>query len=117
MTQDPDAGIRLVMEGALTMRTADTVRATLRQAIDAPRSDSSADGSVAGILIDCTAATEIDLTFIQLLIASRVSADRMNIELTLATPPAGALLDTLTRGGFQVVGDHRTGTIPGFWFD
>jgi hypothetical protein len=117
MTQSIDAVVRLVLEGALTMRTADTVRATLRQALDEPPAAATAGGSIAGVLIDCTTATEIDLTFIQLLIACRISADAMNKSLALAAAPDGALLDTLTRGGFQAVCDGGTGKVPAYWFE
>ena len=101
MTQDTAAEVRLVFGGALTMHTVDTVHATLREAIERPCSPTGVP--VTAISIDCVAASEIDLTFIQLLIATRLSAGRRDKTVRLAAAPDGALLDTLTRGGFQVV--------------
>lgn len=112
MTQDTVAGIRLNLEGALSIRTVETIHVTLREAIEPPF-----DVSNAAIAIDCSAATEIDLAFIQLLIATRISAQRLGKAVTLAECPDGALLDTLTRGGFQIVCESGTGEIPAFWFE
>jgi ABC-type transporter Mla MlaB component len=105
MTHDAATGARLVLEGALTVRTVDIVQATLRQAIEAPPAFADGDNPIS---IDCAASEEIDLTFILLLIASRISAHRRNKAVHLATPPDGTLLDTLTRGGFQVVRENST---------
>jgi hypothetical protein len=98
------------------MRTVETVRAILREAT-APL----AAVRNGGLLIDCSAATEIDLTFVQLLVATRVSAQRLGGTVSLAPAPDGALLDTLTRGGFRVAcdanGDDAVGKAAGFWFE
>jgi hypothetical protein len=120
MIQDTAGAVHIVFEGALTMRTVDTVHATLREAIELPPPPagiSIASISIASVSIDCAAATEIDLTFIQLLIATRVSAYRLDKAVNLTAAPDGALLDTLTRGGFQVVRESGAGTNPGFWFE
>jgi ABC-type transporter Mla MlaB component len=108
MPQDTAVCLQLVLDGALTMRTAEPVRAALRAAIEPPSGVTHA-----GIAIDCTAATEIDLTCIQLLIATRLSARPLGVAVSLAQYPDGVLLDTLTRGGFRVV--PETGG-DGFWF-
>jgi hypothetical protein len=107
MPQDTEANVQLAFDGALTMRTVETVRATLRAAIEPPTG-----ASAAGIDIDCSAATEIDLTFIQLLIAARVSTRAAVQRISLAPCPDGVLLDTLTRGGFRVVRENG----GSFWF-
>jgi anti-anti-sigma regulatory factor len=111
MTQDTIMGACLVLEGALTMRTVETVRATLREAIAL---------LAAPLAIDCSAATEIDLTFVQLLVATRISAQRLGGTVSLVSAPDGALLDTLTRGGFRVASDAKEDGVPGntaaFWF-
>jgi len=110
MTQDTAMGVRLVLEGALTIHTVESVRATLREAIEPP--------SGANLSIDCSTATEIDLTFIQLLVATRVGGQLLGRAVSLAAAPDGALLNTLTRGGFAVVRDSEAGPgTPGaFWF-
>jgi len=117
MPQDTAANIQLVLDGVLTMRTVETVRATLRAAIEpavSPEQPTIAPSSLApsGLAIDCSAATEIDLTFIQLLIAARVSTCTAGPRLSLAPHPDGILLDTLTRGGFRLVPEAD----GGFWF-
>jgi len=117
MTHDAAAGVRLVLEGALTIGTAETVRATLRAAIERPP-----DGVATDIAIDCSAAGDIDLTFVQLLIATRISADLLGKTVRLAGSPDGALLNTLTRGGFRIVPDrssagHDPAETDGFWFE
>ena len=89
------------------MRTIETIHATFRGAIEqlsgAPPSN---------IAIDSSAATETDLTFVQLLIAARISARRIGHTVSLAAIPDGALLDTLSRGGFSV-----TREADGFWLE
>lgn len=90
------------------MRSIETVQATLREAVDRKSSE-----SVSNISIDCSAATETDLAFIQLLIATRISAHLVGAAVSLAARPDGALLDTLTRGGFQIVRENATA----FWFE
>jgi anti-anti-sigma regulatory factor len=112
MTQSTVAGACLVLEGALTMRTVDTVRATLREAIE-----QSSAASTTSISIDCAAATEVDLTFVQLLIAARISAHGLGREIVLAASPGGALLDTLSRGGFRVATENGPEGITAHWFE
>lgn len=94
------------------MRTVDNVRATLLAAIERPSGAVPADIARPDIAIDCCAAAEIDLTFIQLLIAARGSTRASGRRISLASCPDGVLLDTLTRGGFQVVAEDD----GGFWF-
>ncbi len=117
MTQDAAAGGQVAFAGDLTMRTVDTTHATLREAI--------ARGC--DLSIDCTAATEVDLTFIQLLVAARASALRSDNSVSLASCPGGALLDVLTHAGFRVSREQQPSGIaaaeinPGeagtFWFE
>lgn len=129
MTQDTEAGVRVVLDGALTMRTVDAVRATLRQILEtAPAETAPLETAPletpagetppgAAVMIDCRAAGEVDLTFIQLLIASRVSGRHLGRSVNLAAAPDGALLDTLTRGGFRVVSESASDGTAGFWFE
>jgi hypothetical protein len=147
MPQDTAADIRLVLDGALTMRTVDDLRATLRAAIepppgivpcgiapggtapagtaptdvaptdvppaDVPPTDvPPADVAPRDVAIDCSVASEIDLTFIQLLIAARVSTQARGQRISLMPCPDGVLLDVLTRGGFRLMPESD----GGFWF-
>jgi len=91
----------LVLDGALTVRIAPAIGSTLLEAIRAH----------AVVSIDCSAATELDLSFIQLLIAARGSALRLGRLVGLAAAPDGVLLDALTPDGF------RPTEADGFWFE
>jgi anti-anti-sigma regulatory factor len=107
MTLDVAAAGHLALDGALTIRTAEAVSAKL---LDAIREHTC-------LSIDCSAAPEIDLSFIQLLIAARASALLSHRSVILATRPDGVLLDTLTRGGFRVTQEDQEDKAATFWFD
>jgi ABC-type transporter Mla MlaB component len=87
---------RFVVEGSLTLRTIETTRTQLLETMERHRS----------IEVDCSAATEIDLSFVQLLLAARSGAQGAGKSLGLAQPASGVLRDALERGGFL-------GTVPG----
>lgn len=107
MTQAAASAGRLVLEGALTTRTAEALCTTLRENI----------AHNPAVLIDCLAATEVDLSFIQLLVASRVSAAQSGKTVVLSASPDGALLTALTRAGFSVTQEAQSDTAPAFWFE
>lgn len=79
------------LSGNLTIRTAEEIRHRL---LDAVINNDSL------LLIDCSAATEVDLTFIQILKSARLSALARGQDVRLAFPASGPLLETLQRGGF-----------------
>lgn len=81
---------RLPLDGARTLRTADATHAALSEA--AARYDV--------LEIDASGVDEVDLSFIQCLLAARVSARLANRAITLVPPASGALLEALDRGGF-----------------
>lgn len=64
---------------------------------DRLRAGLSAGGPMA---VDCRAVAEADVSFIQLLIAARVSALRRGTAFTLIQPLAEPLRSALERGGF-----------------
>jgi anti-anti-sigma regulatory factor len=98
---DPDQP-RVLFDGALTVRTVASARTSLLEALaDHP-----------ALLVDCGAADTVDLTFIQLLLAARLSAHLAGKRLALAAPPRGALLAALGQGGFL----PPSGADP-FWSD
>ena len=49
--------------------------------------------------IDCSAATDIDLSFIQLVLAARRSAAARSLHVSLVPDEAGNLVSALVRGG------------------
>ena len=107
MTQDVTSARRVVLEGPLTLRSVEAVRATLQAAFE----------QQTDIAIDCAAADEIDLSFIQVLIAARASAVRLGGTVGLVAPPGAALLDTMTRAGFRAVAESPIGDTEVFWID
>jgi ABC-type transporter Mla MlaB component len=107
MTEDIATEGRLVLDGALTMRTAEAVCTTLRGALAANPS----------VMVDCTGAADVDLSFIQLLLAARASARQANKTVTLVAAPDGPLLDALTRAGFRVTHEDHTEPAQAYWFE
>jgi ABC-type transporter Mla MlaB component len=81
---------RVILDGMLTIRGIDAVRSRLAATL----SEHSA------IEVDCSAAVEVDLSLIQLLIAAHRSAEQAGQRLTLAQPADGALRAALIQGGF-----------------
>jgi ABC-type transporter Mla MlaB component len=107
MTETIASARRVALEGALTVRSAETVRATLRSALEQ-------EGDVA---IDCADASEADLSFVQLLIAARASAVHRGKTIALAAPLGAVLLNTLTRAGFRAVARPPIGDSETFWIN
>jgi ABC-type transporter Mla MlaB component len=104
MIEDGTLPGRLVLLGQLTMHTADAIRDDLLQALDRHTT----------ISIDCSDVEEVDLSFIQLLIAARGGGNQPRDNVVLSARPEGPLLRTLNRAGFHAVDPGGTGT--GFWF-
>lgn len=80
---------RVAMTGALTIRNAEHLHARLLQAVRDQRN----------VILDCSKASEIDLSFIQLLLSARKSAAAAGKTLSIVHPPAELLADTLRRAG------------------
>ena len=97
MAEEP---ARVVLEGALTVRTIATAHSTLLQALN----------QYPTVLVDCSTADTVDLGLIQLLLAACISAHLAGKQLGLAAPASGALLAALHQGGFL----PSSGTDP-FW--
>lgn len=66
--------------------------------------------------VECSGIVEVDLSFVQLLLAARKTARRMGTSLTLTDPGQGALQACLRAGG--LLHDHLDGsgaTDARFW--
>ncbi|WP_044562728.1 STAS domain-containing protein [Azospirillum sp. B4] len=81
---------KVVFDGSRTIRNADETHAILM----------AAGKSHAVVEIECGALDEVDLSFVQLLIAARNGARRDRRVVRLAGPVSGVLRDALQRGGF-----------------
>ena len=67
------------------------------------------------IEVDCSKATEVDVSLLQLLVAAHRSASEQGKSLRLWPPANGVLLDALVRGGF--VDPALPPASNGFWLN
>lgn len=91
--------------GPATIVGATEARARLLDALESGRD----------IAVDCSGVTEADLSFVQVLLAARRSAQSRRRHLTMVAPASGALLDTLLRAGLVGAVPHGLGTDETFW--
>lgn len=97
---------RIEFDGPATVRKADALHAKLSEALS--QSDQ--------IEIDTTATTEVDLSFVQLVLAARKSALAAGKRLTLSAPADGAMRDTLVLGGFLTTAEGSDPDMD-FWLN
>ena len=97
---DPDRRV-VTFSGALTVRWIQDAWTWLTAAL-------AQDCRV--VVIDAADAAEVDLSFVQLIEAARISAAQTGRELVLAAPAAGSLRSALERAGFLQPPDRRA-----FW--
>jgi hypothetical protein len=93
------------MTGPQTIREAAQTHAALLEALrDHP-----------DVALDCGAVTEVDLSFVQMIVAARRGAGGMGRRFALLHPPGGPLLGVLVRGG--LLGDPAApaATDPDLW--
>jgi ABC-type transporter Mla MlaB component len=64
------------------------------------------------VVVDIDGASEIDLTFVQLMESARRKAVETGRDFTLQRPASGAVLEVLRRGGFL---DDETSERAKFW--
>lgn len=77
------------LSGNLTVRRATEIQSLLLSEIRERRN----------INLDCTQASDVDLTFVQLLLAARKSADDSGVRLSLTHLDGGVLQTALRRAG------------------
>ena len=82
----------LALRGSLTTSRSEAVHAEVLEALRAHPA----------VVLDCSAADEIDVTFLQILIAAGRMAASWNKAISLSTPPAGLLANALARCGFAL---------------
>ncbi len=98
--QEAPSSATLDLSGPRTIRYADQTRSLLSEALCAH----------SAIGLDCSAVTEADLSFVQLLISGRMSAEASGKTVTLVHPPSGIFLQTLSKAGFTASPDALAGT-------
>ena len=88
--QSVDSPYVLSLTGSLTTPRAETIRSEVLAALrDHP-----------SVAVDCSNASEMDVAFIQILVAAERFAAHSGKTVALASPPAGLLAETLRRCGF-----------------
>jgi hypothetical protein len=77
--------------GALTLPEAEAIRTSLLAGLHS---------EARVVELDCTDASEVDVSFLQIVVAARRTAAMKGKSITFSLPAAGALRDALERGGF-----------------
>jgi ABC-type transporter Mla MlaB component len=95
---------RLNLAGEITLQSVEAIHARLLEMAGEPV-----------VEIDCDGITEADVSLVQLILAAESSAQRSARAVTLAHPAAGALLDTLLRGGFLNADTDQPSANRAFW--
>jgi anti-anti-sigma regulatory factor len=88
--QSSDLPFVLSLTGSLTTPRAEAIHAEAFAVLSGHRS----------VAIDCSNASEMDVAFIQILVAAHRFAVKSGKMVGLAAPPAGILAETLKRCGF-----------------
>lgn len=105
MYLDESQRARVVLDGAQTLRNIHEAHDLLRAALaDHPT-----------VEVDCDAVTEFDLSFIQLLLSVKRSADKADKLFGLASPAAGQLRTVLERAGFLPATTDEFSDNAAFW--
>lgn len=91
MQRQDQTAVTVGLSGLTTLRTITTAHEKLLSAL------TRTGGRV---IIDVGENNDVDLSFVQLLLSAYRTAAQTNTDLTLSSPASGALLKTLTRGGF-----------------
>ena len=85
-----DSAFVLSLTGSLTTPRAEAIHAEVFAVLSGHSS----------VTIDCSNASEMDVAFIQILVAAERFASHSGKTVALASPPAGLLAETLRRCGF-----------------
>jgi ABC-type transporter Mla MlaB component len=104
MMQEVPVEGRLILTGEISLQSIESIHAKLLEMAGQPV-----------VEIDCGGVTEADLSLVQLILAARSSAQKSARAITLAHPAAGALLETLRRGGLIKAGSDQLTADRAFW--
>lgn len=105
MSSDPTAAGHVRLDGALTVRNAAGIHQRLRESLR----------QHATVTLDCDAATDVDLSFVQLVLSARKSASLSGKSLSLVAPATDMLAGTLRRAGLLGVASASEGADHLFW--
>lgn len=88
-----DDEVTLALRGALTISRVDELRAEILESIHAHPA----------VALDCAEAEEVDVAFLQLLIAANHTAEKLGKTIRFVAPPPSTLADVIARCGFPPV--------------
>jgi len=88
----------LVLQECLTVAYADQLHEQIAEALQ----------NHAKIALDCSAATEMDVSFLQILLGASRIVDSTDKLICLSTPPSGLLAETITCCGFVLPAEETT---------
>jgi anti-anti-sigma regulatory factor len=91
MTIEHAAAATLPIGGSLTIPRSEETRRAIMEALNGG----------ASLIIDCDEAVEVDVSFLQILIAAQRTAARSLKHAALKAPPSGALAAALRACGFS----------------
>ena len=97
---------RVTFGGALTVRHAEQIHESFADALSDHQH----------IVVDCSQASQVDLSFVQLVLSARRSAEGAGKRLALAQPASGDLLDVLRRAGLAAPAGGAPVAGQEFWF-
>jgi ABC-type transporter Mla MlaB component len=86
----PSTTTYLKLSGRLTTPTSDDTHRAMQRALERREK----------LVLDCSEASEVDVSFLQLLVAVQRAAERSHKTVAFSTPPQGVLADALRRCGF-----------------
>ncbi len=86
-----DSPCVLSLTGSLTTPRAEAIHSEVLAALSGHSS----------VTVDCSNASDMDVAFIQILVAANRFASQRGKTVALASPPAGLLAETLRRCGFS----------------
>lgn len=94
------------LSGSLVIRTVTEIQRSLLTALEK---------ATPLVEVDCANATEVDVSFIQTMIAARRSASARGLSIALAAPASGVLLQALRSGGFLSADGTPSSPDGAFW--
>jgi len=106
MPAKPEAR-RVAFDGALTIRHIRAIRDRLMEALSGSQT----------VRVDCVAATEVDLSFIQLMLSARRSAMAAGKTILLSAGESSVLHDALVRAGMLPVAACEPTPDQTFWLN
>jgi phospholipid transport system transporter-binding protein len=89
MSTDPSSNV-LSFEGSLRAAQSEGVHRAILEALR----------DHASVVIDCSGADDVDVSFLQILIGAARTASAGRNDIRLASPPSGPLAETMRRCGF-----------------